>query len=74
MFFSTIENDHSSFSNKQQEHQYKNHSNGIYEEIWHLCDLRKESFAYGAVGKPILRKTDHFSHYFGKQNHFIKLI
>ena len=34
--------------------------------------LRKDSFAHEAVGMPILRKTDHFSHYFGKkQNHFV---
>ena len=53
----------------------KNHSNGIYEKRWHLCDLRKELFAHGAVGRPILRKTDHFSHDFGKkQNQFVKSI
>ena len=30
----------------------ENHRNGIYEEKWHLCDLRKESFTHGAVGRP----------------------
>ena len=45
------------------------------EERWHLCDLSEESFAHGAVGGSILRKTDHFSHHFGKkQNFFVKSI
>ena len=53
----------------------KNHSSGIYEERWHLCDLRKESCAHGGVGRPILRKTDHFLHYSRKyQNNFVNLI
>ena len=45
----------------------ENHRNGIYEEKWHLCDLRKESFTHGAVGRPTLRKTDRFSNHFGKK-------
>merc|ERR1712002_1350073 len=28
----------------------KIHSKGIYEERWHLCDLRKESCADGGLG------------------------
>ncbi len=36
----------------------KNHSQGIHEEEWHLCDLRKELCAYGGIGSPILSKTD----------------
>ena len=53
----------------------KNHSVSIYEKRQHLCDLRKESWAHGAAGRPILKKTDHFSYYSRKkQNHFVKLI
>ena len=53
----------------------KNNSNGIYEKRWHLCDLRKELFAHGALKRPILRKTDRFSHDFGKkQNDLVNLI
>ena len=28
----------------------KNHSQGIHEEEWHLCDLRKELRACGGIG------------------------
>ena len=53
----------------------KNHSKGIYEESWHLCDLRKKSSAHRAVGRSTLRKTDRFSHYSRKkQNYFVKSI
>ena len=53
----------------------KTHSNSIYEKRWHLCDLRKELFAHGAVERPILKKTDRVSHDFGKkQNHFVNSI
>ena len=53
----------------------KNHSKGIYEESWHLCDLRKKYSAHGAVGRSTLRKTDRFSHYSRKkQNYFVKSI
>ena len=38
----------------------KNHSQGIHEEEWHLCDLRKKFCAYGGIGSPILRKADLF--------------
>ena len=50
----------------------KNPSISIYEEKWHLYYLRKESFAHGVVGRPILRKKDQFSHYFGKPVAFAK--
>ncbi len=51
----------------------KNQSNGINEERRHSCDLKDESFAHGAVKRSILRKTDHFSHHYGKkQNFFVK--
>ena len=36
----------------------KNHSQGIHEEEWHLCDLRKKFCAYGGIGSHILSKTD----------------
>ena len=53
----------------------KDHCNGIYEKRWHLCDLKKELFDHGAVGRPILRETDRFSYDFSKkQNHFVKSI
>ena len=53
----------------------KNHSQGIHEEEWHLCDLRKKFCAYGGIGSPILRKTDLFSYKSRKyQIHFVKLI
>ena len=53
----------------------KNHSSGIYGERWHLCHLRKESCAHGGIGRPILRKTYHFLHYYRKyQNHFLNSI
>ena len=39
----------------------KNHSQGIHEEEWHLCDLRKKLCAYGGIWSPILRKKDLFS-------------
>ena len=53
----------------------KNHSLGIHEEEWHLCDLKKVLCAYGGIGSPILRKTDRFSCKSRKyQNHFVNLI
>ena len=53
----------------------KNHSQGIHEEEWHLCDLRKKFCAYGGIGSPILRKTDLFLCKSRKyQNHFVNLI
>ena len=53
----------------------KNHSQGIHEKEWHLCDLRKKFCAYGGIGSPILRKTDRFSCKSRKyQNHFVNLI
>ena len=53
----------------------KNHTYGMYEERWYLCDLRKDSYAHGGIGRPILRKTDHFLHYSRMyQNEFINLI
>ena len=36
----------------------KNHSQGIHEEEWHQCDLRKKLCTYGGIGSPILSKTD----------------
>ena len=41
----------------------ENHSQGIHEEEWHLCYLRKKLFAYGGIGSPILRKTNLFCVY-----------
>merc|ERR1711888_30079 len=53
----------------------KNHSQGIHEEEWHLCDLRKKFCAYGGIGSPILRKADLFLCKSRKyQIHFVKLI
>ena len=53
----------------------KNHSQGIHEEEWHLCDLRKKFCAYGGIGNPILRKADLFLCKARKyQIHFVKLI
>ena len=53
----------------------KNHSQGIHEEEWHLCDLRKKFCAYGGIGSPILRKADLFLCKARKyQIHFVKLI
>ena len=54
MFFSTIENDLGFFQIDGKNTKKKNQSNGINEERWHLCDLREESFAHGAVGRSIL--------------------
>ena len=53
----------------------KNHSQGIHEEEWHLCDLRKKFCAYGGIGNPILRKADLFLCKARKyQIHFVNLI
>ena len=53
----------------------KNHSKGIYEERWHVYDLRKESCADGGLGRPILGKTCYFLGLSSKnQNHFVNLI
>ena len=53
----------------------KNHSQGIHEEEWHLCDLRKKFCAYGGIGSPILRKADLFLCKARKyQIHFVNLI
>ncbi len=74
MFLSLIEND-LGFFQINGENNNTNQSNGINEKRWHLCNLREESFARGAVGKSILRKTDQFSYDFGKkQNFFVKSI
>ena len=32
-----------------------------------MAYMRKESFAHGALGRPILRKTNRFLHYFEKK-------
>ena len=45
----------------------KNHSKGIYEERWHVYDLRKESCADGGLGRPILGKTCYFLGLYSKK-------
>ena len=53
----------------------KNHSQGIHEEEWHLCDLKKEFCAHGGIESPILRKRDRFLCKSRKyQNQFVNLI
>ena len=53
----------------------ENHSLGIFEEEWHLSDLKKVLCAYGGIGSPILRKTDRFSCKSREyQNRFVNLI
>ena len=53
----------------------KNHSQNIHEEEWQQCDLRKELWAYGAIGSPILSKTDLFLHSSSEYpNHVVNLI
>ncbi len=63
-----------SLSKKRQEYRLK-HSQGIYEEKWQSCDLRKKLHALGSLGKPKLRNMDHFLKDLIKhQNHFVDLI
>ena len=53
----------------------KNHSQGIHEVEWHQCDLRKKLCAHGAIGSPILSKTDLFLCSPSKYpNHIVNLI
>ena len=53
----------------------KNHSQGIHGVEWHQCDLRKNLWAYGAKGRPILSKTDLFLHSSSEYpNHVVNLI
>ena len=53
----------------------KNHSQGIHEEEWHLCDLRKKFCAYGGIGSHILSKTDLSLRFSSKYpNHVVNLI
>ena len=53
----------------------KNHRQGIHEEEWHLCDLRKKFCAYGGIGSHILSKTDLSLRSSSKYpNHIVNLI
>ena len=53
----------------------KNHSQGIHEKEWHLCDLRKKFCAYGGIGSHILSKTDLSLRSSSKYpNHIVNLI
>ena len=74
-FFSMVKNDYSFFFKSTARTPIKYHSQGIHEDKWHQCDLRKKFCAYGGIGSHILSKTDLSLRSSSKYpNHIVNLI